>query len=179
MQTALPDPGDPTTFRTLQAGPLRARGACRRATPLHHDLLRCGERTRCLRPRSAASTAPCSRKTRSFCETSRDDGDDRLLLVNLGRDLLHMRTMPEPLLAPPATGRWTVLWSRKTRVYGGGGLPALAPSMERGLCRAIGTVLLSSRKRGKQRMTDIRFTAHAWVSDPGARERALRITNGS
>src|SRR6185436_11833233 len=35
---------------------------------------------------------------------------DRLLLVNLGRDLACVPA-PEPLLAPPAAQRWDVLWS--------------------------------------------------------------------
>ena len=35
-----------------------------------------------------------------------DDGMDRLLVVNLGRDL-HFNPCPEPLLAPPQSSRWT------------------------------------------------------------------------
>jgi maltooligosyltrehalose trehalohydrolase len=49
-----------------------------------------------------------------------DDGDDRLLLVNLGRDL-HLNPAPEPLLAPPAGRRWAVRWSSQDPRYGGGG----------------------------------------------------------
>jgi maltooligosyltrehalose trehalohydrolase len=59
------------------------------------------------------------------------DHGDRLLIVNLGRDL-HLDSAPEPLLAPPwnshqtrnagqsVTG-WTLLWSSEDPKYGGSG----------------------------------------------------------
>lgn len=50
------------------------------------------------------------------------DGDDRLLLVNLGADVL-LHPMPEPLLAPPAGRNWKLLWSSEDPRYGGGGTP--------------------------------------------------------
>jgi maltooligosyltrehalose trehalohydrolase len=46
------------------------------------------------------------------------DGDDRLLLVNLGR-ALHLDPAPEPLLAPLLGRRWRVLWSSESPAYGG------------------------------------------------------------
>ena len=48
------------------------------------------------------------------------DGDDRLLLVNLGRDLT-LEVLPEPLLAPPPGKDWTLLWSSEAPRYGGCG----------------------------------------------------------
>ena len=53
------------------------------------------------------------------------DGD-RLLLVNLGRDL-DLRSVPEPLLAPPAGCRWDLQWSSESPKYGGNGTPAIRP----------------------------------------------------
>ena len=53
-----------------------------------------------------------------------DDGDDRLLCVNLGRTL-HLDPAPEPLLAPPQGMRWQILWSSEDPRYGGHGTPAL------------------------------------------------------
>ncbi len=53
-----------------------------------------------------------------------DAGDDRLLLVNLGRDL-RLDPAPEPLLAPPEGQSWTILWSSDDIRYGGCGTPAL------------------------------------------------------
>src|SRR5207245_11287235 len=51
-----------------------------------------------------------------------DDGDDRLLLVNLGTDL-ELAAAPEPLLAPPAQCRWRTLLSSEAFAYGGSGTP--------------------------------------------------------
>ena len=59
---------------------------------------------------------------RSWCASLADDGDDRLLLVNLGRDL-HMDPAPEPLLAPPGGSCWKILWSSEDPLYGGRGQP--------------------------------------------------------
>lgn len=50
-----------------------------------------------------------------------EDGDDRLLLVNLGRDLT-LDILPEPLIAPPAGRQWDALWSSEDARYGGGGM---------------------------------------------------------
>jgi len=47
------------------------------------------------------------------------DGD-RLLIVNLGRDL-RLASVAEPLLAPPVGGRWRTAWSSEDPRYGGGG----------------------------------------------------------
>lgn len=48
------------------------------------------------------------------------DGDDRLLLFNLGRDL-RRRSIPDPLVAPPAGRRWSRVWSSEHPDYGGNG----------------------------------------------------------
>jgi maltooligosyltrehalose trehalohydrolase len=49
---------------------------------------------------------------------------DRLLIVNLGNDL-HLNPAPEPLLAPPASAEWKILWSSDAPPYGGCGTPPL------------------------------------------------------
>jgi maltooligosyltrehalose trehalohydrolase len=51
------------------------------------------------------------------------DGE-RLLLINLGRDL-YFRPSPEPLLAPPPGGRWETAWCSDDLRYGGSGTPPL------------------------------------------------------
>jgi len=51
-------------------------------------------------------------------------GDDRLLVVNFGRDL-HRDPAPQPLLAPPEGARWKTLWSSEDPAYGGTGTPPL------------------------------------------------------
>jgi maltooligosyltrehalose trehalohydrolase len=50
-----------------------------------------------------------------------ESGQDRLLVVNLGRDL-HLRHLPEPLLAPPEGRPWRVLWSSEDPAYYGSGI---------------------------------------------------------
>ncbi|HYO92507.1 MAG TPA: malto-oligosyltrehalose trehalohydrolase, partial [Pyrinomonadaceae bacterium] len=51
-----------------------------------------------------------------------EDGDDRLMLVNLGVDL-NLNPAPEPLLAPPSGALWTLLWSSEDCRYDGSGTP--------------------------------------------------------
>jgi maltooligosyltrehalose trehalohydrolase len=46
------------------------------------------------------------------------DGNDRLLLVNLGVDC-SLTPVPEPLLASPAGSTWRLLWSSEDPRYGG------------------------------------------------------------
>jgi maltooligosyltrehalose trehalohydrolase len=58
---------------------------------------------------------------RFFCD---EHEDDRLLILNLGRDLTF-NPSPEPLLAPPEQAIWSVLWSTDSAKYGGNGTPAL------------------------------------------------------
>jgi len=55
-------------------------------------------------------------------------GDDRLLLVNLGQDVL-LSPAPEPLLAPPEDRGWHVKWSSEAPDYGGYGTPPLENSL--------------------------------------------------
>jgi maltooligosyltrehalose trehalohydrolase len=52
------------------------------------------------------------------------EGDDRLLLVNLGQEL-DLASPAEPLLAPPTRDGWALLWSSEDPRYGGGGTPAV------------------------------------------------------
>jgi maltooligosyltrehalose trehalohydrolase len=52
------------------------------------------------------------------------DSNDRLLLINLGRDL-NLNPAPEPLLAPPEGKIWVVLWSSENIKYNGNGIPPL------------------------------------------------------
>jgi maltooligosyltrehalose trehalohydrolase len=54
------------------------------------------------------------------------NGDDRLLLVNLGRDV-DWHPVSEPLAVPPARRAWQIAWSSEDPVYGGSGTPAHNP----------------------------------------------------
>ena len=47
--------------------------------------------------------------------------DDRILLVNYGRDL-NLESLAEPLIAPPVDRRWQLIWSSEDPRYGGSGI---------------------------------------------------------
>jgi len=47
--------------------------------------------------------------------------DDRLLVINMGADVL-LTALSEPLLAPPPAARWMVLWSSNAPDVGGDGV---------------------------------------------------------
>ena len=53
-----------------------------------------------------------------------EDGEDRLLLVNLGVEV-NLTEQPEPLLAPVADTGWKIIWSSEDPEYGGCGTPSL------------------------------------------------------
>ena len=57
------------------------------------------------------------------------EGDDRLVMVNLGLDF-RLNSMPEPLLAPPIWGRWELMWSSDDYRYGGQGTRIIDTSKE-------------------------------------------------
>jgi maltooligosyltrehalose trehalohydrolase len=76
------------------------------------------------------------------------DAGDRLILVNLGRDL-DLSPAPEPLLAEPADAKWCLLWSSESPFYGGCGRE---PVDERGLWTLTGqsALVLSSVPDGSR-----------------------------
>jgi len=92
---------------------------------LHSDLIRLRDAEQVFsrqdRNFDGAVLAPDTFVLRFFCS---DHLDDRLLMVNLGRDLTF-NPAPEPLLAPPERATWSVLWSSDSVKYGGNGTPAL------------------------------------------------------
>jgi maltooligosyltrehalose trehalohydrolase len=124
---ALADPSDPETARrcTLDFGE-RQRHA--EAYRLHEDLLRLRREDPIIggpRPNGldGAVLSPQAFLLRFF---SGDHATDRVLIVNLGRDL-DRASFAEPLLAPPPGHDWTVGWSSEDERYGGAGLPHLWP----------------------------------------------------
>ncbi|MFP5262177.1 MAG: malto-oligosyltrehalose trehalohydrolase [Blastocatellia bacterium] len=122
VQCRLADPSDPRTFERCKLD-FSEREANREAYALHRDLLRLRREDRVFsaqRPRGidGAVLAAAAFVLRFFGE----GGDDRLLVVNFGRDL-HFDPAPEPLLAPPEDMRWEILWSSERPRYGGLGTP--------------------------------------------------------
>ncbi len=118
----VPDPADPETFRRCKLDP-RQREENAWAVDLHRDLLRLRREQPAFRARrrgavDGAVLGPQAFVLRFFGA----DGDDRLVVVNLGRDL-RLESAPEPLLAPPEGATWKTLWSSEDPRYGGTGAP--------------------------------------------------------
>src|SRR3954468_7790475 len=125
MQRRLADPVDEATFRRV----ILDFGERERHAPayaLHLDLLALRRDDPVLRRRPArvdgAVIGEHAWMLRFFADDSGES--DRLLLVNLGRDLT-LAPMPEPLLAPPEDRAWRILWSSEAPSYGGSGTPTL------------------------------------------------------
>jgi maltooligosyltrehalose trehalohydrolase len=124
MQETIDDPADPKTFSrcVLDFAERDRHGEVYR---LHRDLLRLRRTDRSLgagaRRVDGAVLGGDSFVLRFF-GAAPDGTADRLLLLNLGREL-QFAPAPEPLLAPPAHHRWLQLWSSEDACYGGLGHP--------------------------------------------------------
>jgi maltooligosyltrehalose trehalohydrolase len=123
-ESVLSDPGSPGTFERCKIDwSERERNAG--VHMLHVDLLRLRREDPVLGAgRSGrvdgAVLGPEALVLRFFGSAGGDHGDDRLLLVNLGRDL-NRQIVPEPLLAPPEGHVWETMFSTNDAQYGGGG----------------------------------------------------------
>jgi maltooligosyltrehalose trehalohydrolase len=118
----LDDPGDLATFAACKLD--RADGSPE-LRALHRDLLELRRSDPVIRAQGAddldgAVLGPEAFALRWFAPGS--GAGDRLLLVNLGADLLRP-SVAEPLVAPPDRLRWRVLWSSEHPRYGGHGTP--------------------------------------------------------
>ncbi len=126
MQARVPNPAQPELFEhsKLDHGE-REVGWHGEILALHRDLLRLRRQDPTIRAgqrRGAIDGAVLGPEALviRWLDPS-EQGDDRLLLVNLGVEL-RLTVTAEPLLAPPATDRhWRVLWSSEEPGYGGGG----------------------------------------------------------
>jgi maltooligosyltrehalose trehalohydrolase len=119
VQERIADPADPATFARCKLD-FAERQKHAWAVALHEDLLRLRREDpvfRAQRPGGVdgAVLSPEAFVLRFFGEA----GDDRLLVVNFGRDLL-LSPISEPLLAPPGEGRaWRASWTSEDPRYGG------------------------------------------------------------
>jgi maltooligosyltrehalose trehalohydrolase len=69
---------------------------------------------------------------------------DRLLVVNLGRDI-NFNPAPEPLLAPPENRRWSVAFSTENPKYGGWG--TAPPESDANWCFPAESAILFTPRR--------------------------------
>jgi maltooligosyltrehalose trehalohydrolase len=127
----VPAPHDVRTFEQCKLD-FSQRDTHRELYALHRDLLKLRRDDPAIR---AAADAGDTRRARAVdgavlgpnafvLRFFTNDEQDRLLLVNLGRDL-HLDPAPEPLLAPPAGKLWRTRWSSEDTRYGGGGTAPL------------------------------------------------------
>lgn len=136
-----PDPGDPATFvRSKLDHTERMKHA--EIYALHRDLIALRRSDPVLsHPRPGGVDGAALSVDAFVLRFFGEDGDDRLLVMNLGRPL-HLFIMPEPLLAPPRRGRWNLLWSSDEVRYGGLGQPPLDAAMSDWTLHGDSAVLL-------------------------------------
>jgi maltooligosyltrehalose trehalohydrolase len=128
-QAVIPDPADPLTFERCKLD-LTERERHAAAYALHLDLLQIRREDAALRadrPGIEVDGAVIGPEALALRFFGPRPAEDRLLCVNLGRDL-PPSAIAEPLLAPPAGGRWILRWSSESVRYGGGGHPAFDPA---------------------------------------------------
>jgi maltooligosyltrehalose trehalohydrolase len=120
MQANLADPGDLETFHrsVLDLGE-RQRHVSIYA--LHRDLLTLRRTDPVLGARPCRIDGAVLTDEAWMLRFFSESGADRLLIVNLGRDLLF-GPAPEPLLAPVEGQAWRLLWSSEAVIYGGSGI---------------------------------------------------------
>jgi maltooligosyltrehalose trehalohydrolase len=124
MQEQIADPSDEETFRRSKLNP-QERITNARQWQMHKDLLKLRREDPVFRLQRRRGVDGAVLGDHCFVlRYFADDGQDRLLLVNLGRNL-HLNPAPEPLLAPPDGMRWETLWSSDDVKYGGCGTPPL------------------------------------------------------
>jgi maltooligosyltrehalose trehalohydrolase len=138
MQAALIDPGDRHTFeRSRIDSSERERPRHAEVYRLHQELLRLRREEPAFaragqRGQMDGSVLPGGAFLLRFFGEPDGGGatgvNDRLLLVNFGVDL-QLDPAPDPLLAPPADHRWSLVFSTEEPEYGGTGTPP--PDTER------------------------------------------------
>jgi maltooligosyltrehalose trehalohydrolase len=127
MRESLLDPGNPTTFQKCKLD-FAEREHHAGYYALHKDLIRMRREDPVFQMQGRNGLDGAVLGQEAFVlRYFGGDGDDRLLLVNLGRDL-HLDPAPEPLLAPPEGREWTLAWSTEEIRYGGSG--TFAPDTE-------------------------------------------------
>ncbi len=120
-QSAVVDPCDPTTFERSKLD-WTERERRRDSLALHRDLLRLRRDDQVIARQARDRVDGAVIGPSAFVlRYAGEDGDDRLLLVNLGADL-DFRPAPEPLLAPPVGRSWSFQWSSDAPTYGGPGV---------------------------------------------------------
>lgn len=120
VQDKLADPANEATWRQSTLDPAeRERNA--HVTALHRDLIRLSREDPVFAAQDASRLHGAVLTDEAFLLRWLDpNGDDRMLLVNLGTGR-RFDPAPEPLLAPPRGMRWRLAWCSEQPEYGGQG----------------------------------------------------------
>jgi maltooligosyltrehalose trehalohydrolase len=123
---ALPPPGDDSTFERCKLD-WSERTRHSEWYHFHRDLIQLRRTDRVLQRAGQQRLDGAVLASEAFLLRYQGGAlGDRLLLVNLGRDL-DLRPVSEPLLAPPGGCRWELQWSSEAPRYGGTGTPPVRP----------------------------------------------------
>ncbi len=124
MSPLLSDPCDPSTFERCKLD--HAERTRHESTYfLHRDLIALRKEDQAFAVQDASRVHGLSVSDETFVLRFVQAGDDdRLVIVNLGRDL-ELRPAPVPLLALPAHQFWQLIWSSESPCYGGCGTPPI------------------------------------------------------
>jgi maltooligosyltrehalose trehalohydrolase len=122
MQKSVLSPDDPSLFEQSKLN-FSERQSHKGIYALHKDLLKLRRDDPTFRAQAKGIMDGAVLGDEAFVlRFFSDKGDDRLLLVNLGRDL-HLDPAPEPLLAPVEGTLWRVMLATTDLKYGGCGTP--------------------------------------------------------
>jgi maltooligosyltrehalose trehalohydrolase len=117
-------PADPRTFERSKLD-LAERERHREIYQMHRDLLRLRREDAVFASQRADRIHGAVVADQAFLlRFLGENGDDRLVLVNLGREVAWS-PVAEPLAAPPAGRSWQMLWSSEEFQYGALGTPPL------------------------------------------------------
>lgn len=129
MKTLISDPGDPETFLKSKLD-FSERGTHQGIYAMHRDLLRIRATDPAFRNRGRGSIDGAVLGREAFIlRYFVAEGRDRLLAVNLGKDI-NLDPAPEPLLAPPENCSWRLMWSSDNPKYGGAGIADLETGVD-------------------------------------------------
>ena len=119
-QKKLPAPSDPAVFARCKLD-FSEREKNREFYDLHVDLMKLRQEDSRFREQVPGGVDGAVLGRESFVlRYFAKENDDRLLIVNLGKQE-KLNPVPEPLLAPPLGFEWEVIWSSESSKYGGNG----------------------------------------------------------
>jgi maltooligosyltrehalose trehalohydrolase len=147
MTSLFTDPADPALFRQSKLD-TSERQRHTGTYALHHDLIGLRREEPVFRAQRHRGLDGAVLGTEAFVlRFFGEKGDDRLVVVNFGLDL-RLDPAPEPLLAPPESMRWEIIWSSENPKYGGSGTPPM-DTPDNWYIPGHAAVVLGPRKTGE------------------------------